>query len=176
VLSPPFSQGDGLMKQGFLEAGRIINTHGIRGEIKIEPWCDSPDFLRQIDTLYLDGQPFNVLSCRTSKRDVIVGLDGVTDVNGAMCLKGKTVCIRRDDVALPPGRYFIVDLIGLEVRDAADDRVIGTLTEVLTPPAHPVYVVKGDREYLIPAVDAFIAETNPERGYIRVNLIEGMGD
>ena len=162
------------MKNRFLEAGQIVNTHGIQGEVKIVPWCDSPEFLCSFDLLYLDGSPIKVLSAKPHKGNVLARLEGVDDVAAAMRLKGKTVSIDRTGVELPDGRHFIADLIGLEVRDAGSGTVLGTVTDVLTPPAHEVYVVKGEREYLIPAVDEFLIETNVEGGFIRVRLIEGM--
>ena len=91
-----------------------------------------------------------------------------------MRLKGKTVWIDRTGVELPDGRHFIADLIGLTVIDDATGRTLGTLADVLTPPAHEVYVVRGEKEYLIPAVDEFLVKTDVEGGYIRVKLIEGM--
>ena len=91
-----------------------------------------------------------------------------------MLLKGKIVSVDRDEVELPEGRYFIVDLIGLEVRQADTGEVLGKLVDVLDLPANQVYVVKGKREYLIPAVDEFILETNLDEGYINVHLLEGM--
>ena len=91
-----------------------------------------------------------------------------------MRLKGKIISIDRTGVVLPEGRHFIADLIGLEVRDAASGEVLGAIADVLTPPAHEVYVVKGAHEYMIPAVDEFLVETNVEGGYIKVRLIEGM--
>ena len=162
------------MKNRFLEAGQIVNTHGIRGEVKIVPWCDSPEFLLQFDTLYLDGRPVNVLEARVHKGNVLARLEGVEDVNAAMSLKGRTVFIDRTGVELPEGRHFIADLIGLNVVDADSGEALGVVADVLTPPAHEVYVVKGEHEYLIPAVDEFVIETNVEGGYIRVRLIEGM--
>ncbi len=162
------------MKNQFLEAGQIVNTHGIRGEVKIVPWCDSPEFLLQFDTLYLDGRPVNVLEARVHKGNVLARLEGVEDVNAAMSLKGRTVFIDRTGVELPEGRHFIADLIGLNVVDADSGEALGVVADVLTPPAHEVYVVKGEHEYLIPAVDEFVIETNVEGGYIRVRLIEGM--
>ena len=159
----------------FLEAGQIANTHGIQGEVKIVPWCDSPQFLCQFDTLYLDGAPVKVLSKRIHKGNVLAMLEGVNDVESAMRLKGKVVKIDRTGVVLPEGRHFIADLIGLEVRDADSGAVLGTVADVLTPPAHEVYVVKGGaHDYMIPAVDEFLVESNVEGGYIRVRLIEGM--
>ena len=162
------------MKNQFLEAGQIVNTHGIQGEVKIVPWCDSPEFLLQFGTLYLDGRPVNVLEARVHKGNVLARLEGVEDVNAAMSLKGRTVFIDRTGVELPEGRHFIADLIGLNVVDADSGEALGVVADVLTPPAHEVYVVKGEHEYLIPAVDEFVIETNVEGGYIRVRLIEGM--
>lgn len=162
------------MKNRFLEAGQIANTHGVQGEVKIVPWCDSPEFLCGFDTLYLDGKPVKVRSARVHKGNVLAFLEGVNDVNDAMRLKGKTVFIDRTGVELPDGRHFLADLMGLEVRDADSGAVLGTVADILTPPAHEVYVVKGEKEYMIPAVDEFLVETNVEEGYIRVRLIEGM--
>lgn len=162
------------MRAAFLETGQIVNTHGVRGEVKILPWADAPEFLLDFGTLYIDEKPIRVLSARVHKNCVLATLDGISSVDAAMSLKGKTVYVARKDVNLPEGRYFLADLIGLEVRDADSDALLGTLADVLTPPAHNIYVVKGHREYLIPAVDAFIVETDPEKGFMRVRLLEGM--
>lgn len=163
------------MKQQLLEAGQIVNTHGVKGEVKIVPWCDSPDFLCGFSQLYIDKAPVSVLSARPAKGNVLVKFQGVDDVNAAMRLKNKIVFIDRNGVKLPDGRHFLADLIGLEVRSADTGAVIGTLTDVLMPPAHEVYVVSGNgEEHLIPAVDEFLVETNVAGGYIRVRLIEGM--
>ncbi len=162
------------MKNQFLEAGQIANTHGVQGEVKIVPWCDSPEFLCSFDTLYIDRKPVKFRSTRIHKGNVLAFLEGVEDVNAAMRLKGKTVWIDRTGVELPDGRHFIADLIGLTVIDDATGRTLGTLADVLTPPAHEVYVVRGEKEYLIPAVDEFLVKTDVEGGYIRVKLIEGM--
>ena len=163
------------MKEKFLEAGQIVNTHGIRGEVKIVPWCDTPDFLCTFDKLYVDGKAVKVETARVHKSNVIAKLAGVNDIDAAMALKNKVVHIDRSRVKLPEGRHFIADLIGLEVRDADDDTVLGTLEDVLTLPSNEVYVVKGSgKEYMIPAVDEFLIETNVKDGYVRVHLIEGM--
>lgn len=165
------------MKNQFLEAGEIVNTHGVRGEVKIMPWADSPEFLCQFDTLYLAGKPIKVLSARPHKTMVLAQLEGVDTVEKAMRLKGKVLSIDRTGVELPDGRHFLADLMGLTVLDNATGEELGSIEDILTPPAHEVYVVRGKgKEYMIPAVDAFLAETNVEGGYIRVNLIEGMGE
>ena len=123
---------------------------------------------------YLDGAPVKVCAARVHKGNILAALEGVADVNAAMALKGKTVSIDRSGVVLPEGRHFIADLLGLEVLDAGSGEKLGVVADVLTPPAHEVYVVKGEHEYMIPAVDEFLAETNVEGGYIKVRLIEGM--
>ena len=156
------------MKHRYLEAGKIVNTHGIAGEVKIMPWADAPDFLLNFKTLYLDRKPIH-------KNAVLMKLDGVDDINEAMRLKNKVVSIDREDATLEEGSFFLVDLYGLEVRDADSGEVLGTISDVLTPPANNVYIVKGTkREYMIPAVPEFIVETNVDEGYLLVHLIEGM--
>ena len=161
------------MKKPYLEAGKIINTFGIRGEVKLQPWCDSAEFLRPFKTLYIDGVPRAVASSRVHKGMLIVRFADVEDVNGAMALKNKVVHFARSDAKLPRGRFFIADLIGADVIDE-NGAPVGKLTEVLDMPAGLVYVVQGEREHTIPAVPEFILETNVEEHFLRVHLIEGM--
>jgi len=161
------------MKQEFLEAGQIVNTHGVRGEVKIAPWTDSADFLRAIPTLYLGGVPYQVESARVHKDMLIAKLSGVDTVEAAEALRNKVLSFRRADAALPEGTFFLADIIGLPVIDEAG-APLGKLIEVLTATAQRVYVVRGEREIMIPAVPAFILETNVDGGYIKVRLIEGM--
>ena len=165
------------MLQQYLEVGQITNAHGLNGEVRVHPWADSPDFLCQFKTLYM-GQahrPVKVERARVHKNMTIMKFEGITDMNGALALRSTVLYIDRKDAKLPKGHFFIADLTGLEVRDAQSGAVLGKIAEVRTLPANNVYVVKGgEREILIPAVDAFVAETNVEEGFIRVNLIEGL--
>ena len=161
------------MKQPYLEAGKIINTFGIRGEVKLQPWCDSAEFLRPFKTLYIDGAPRAVASSRVHKGMLIVRFEGVEDVNAAMLLKNKVVHFARSDAKLPKGHFFIADLIGADVIDETG-RSIGKLTEVLDMPAGQVYVVRGETEHSIPNVPEFILDIDADNGLIRVHLIEGM--
>ena len=157
----------------FLDCGQIVNTHGVRGEVRIVPWADSPDFLCRFSTLYLDGAPRRVLSSRVHKGSVIAKLDGVDTVEEAMLLRDKTVQINRADARLPEGSFFLADIIGLKAVDEGG-RTLGTLKEVLSPSVQQVYVIEGEREIMVPAVPEFILETNIAGGYIKVRLIEGM--
>ncbi len=156
-----------------LDCGQIVNTHGIRGEVRVVPWADSPEFLCRLPALYIGGAAVRVLSSRVHKGSVIARLDGVDTVEKAMALKGKTVQLHRKDAKLPDGAFFLEDIIGLDVVDG-DGRRLGVLREVLSPSLQQVYVVEGEREIMIPAVPEFILETNIEGGFIKVRLIEGM--
>ena len=161
-------------KKALIEAGRIVNTHGVQGEVKIEVWLDSPQFFKSFRRLKLEnGEELKILSAKIHKGFVIARLEGVEDVNAAMRLKGREVSVRREDAALPKGAFFLQDIIGARVVDE-DGNEIGTLTEVMETPASNVYVVKGEREHLIPAVPEFIRKTDAEAGLITVRLIEGM--
>lgn len=167
-------RGERNMKQQYLEAGQIVNTHGIRGEVRIVPWADSAAFLRKFKTFYIDGKAFHVVRSSEHKRQLIVQFEEVTDINAAMPLKGKTVFIDRADAKLPRGRFFIQDILGADV--VTDDGAsIGKLTDVLDLPGGQVYEVKGpEGEHLIPAVPEFVKNVDVDGGVITVHLIEGM--
>ncbi len=161
-------------KKPLIEAGRIINTHGIHGEVKIEVWVDSPQFLASFKRIVVEpDEEFQVLSAKTFKGFVIAGLKGLDDINAAMKYKGKVVYIRREDAHLPSGSFFLQDIIGIHVVDE-DGNNIGVLSEILETPSSMVYVVKGEQERLIPAVPEFILKTDLEGNQITVHLIEGM--
>ena len=165
-----------MLKQ-YLEVGKVTNVHGLMGEVKVQPWADSPEFLCQFKTLYVDEAhfPMTVQRARVHKNMVIIKFDGPTDVPSAMSLRGATLFIDRADAKLPEGAFFLADIYGLEVRDAATGEILGNIEDVLTLPANTVYVVKGGkREWMIPAVPQFIAETNIEEGFLLVNLMEGL--
>ena len=161
----------------YLEVGKITNVHGVMGEVRVQPWADSPDFLCRFKTLYVDKThwPIQVERARVHKHMVIIKFQGVTDVPSALAMRNAVLYIDRRDVQLPEGSFFLADIMGLEVRDAQSGKVLGKVADILTLPANNVYVVRGgERELMIPAVPQFIAETNPEEGYLRVNLMEGL--
>lgn len=162
------------MKKQFLEAGEIVNTHGVRGEVRIQPWANTPEFLLDFDRLYIDGKPVSVQHARVHKTCVIAQLEGVDTLDRANALRGKQVCINRDDAHLQDGQFFFQDLIGSKALDWTSGKELGTLVDILERPAGDVYVIQGQREILVPAVPAFIKETDVENGLIRIQLIEGM--
>ena len=165
------------MPEQYLEVGKVTNTHGIMGEVRVEPWADSADFLCKFKTLYVGKTqwPIQVERARVHKKMAILKFEGITDMNGALAMKNQVLYIARSDAKLPEGHFFLADLEGLEVREADTGKVLGHIAEVLTPPANNVYVVKGgERDLLIPAVPDFVLETNVDAGYMTVRLIEGL--
>lgn len=157
----------------FIEAGRIINTHGVSGELKIEVWLDSPSFMKGFKRFYIGEKEYAVRASRVFKGFLLLSLDGIEDMNAAQSLKGRTVYILRSDAKLPKGAFFLCDIIGSKVLDEAG-REIGILAEIMESPAQPIYVVKGSAEHLIPAVPEFIMSTDLSKHEIIVHLIEGM--
>ncbi len=163
------------MKQERINVGTIVNAHGIRGEVKLNPVGFDPAFLAEFDRFCIGGRETEVLSSRVHKSVLLLTLPGVEDMDAALALKGKTVAIYADDVALPEGEYFDVELEGCAVLDDATGEEIGKLTRVLHYPAHKVYEVKGSREYLIPAVPGvFIASVDIDAGVVRVHMMKGL--
>ena len=168
------------MKKKYLEAGVIVNTHGIRGELRIQPWADSPAFLANIDTFYIDDKPVKVITSKIHKSFLLVTLEGVSDIESAIRQKNKIVYISRDEITLEDDRHFVVDLIGLKAIDTETNEEFGVVSEVLSLPSNNVYVIKNEqdnntkKETLIPAVADFVKEINIDAGYIKFRLIEGM--
>ena len=158
------------MKLQFLEAGQIVTTHGVRGEMKVLPWADGPDFLLDFNRVRIEGKEYKVESCRIQKSCNLLKLAGVDTMEAAQALHGKTLEIYREDT--DPDIIFAAELIGIEVFQ--EDVFLGKLTEVLDYPGNNVYVVKGDREYMIPAVKAFVLSTDMDNNRMQVRLIEGM--
>ncbi len=161
------------MQKRFLEAGRIVNTHGTHGEVKIQPWADSADFLTDFENIYIDGAPLRVINARVHKGFVIAILEGVEDINSAMRLKNKVISIERSSAKLPDGSFFIQDVFGVEVYDS-EGLKLGKVSDVLFMPSHNIYVVTGEREYLIPAVPEFVTDLDIPGGRMTVKLIDGM--
>lgn len=158
------------MRVQYLEAGEIVTTHGIRGEIKVLPWSDGPDFLLDFDRVRIGGREYAVEGCRVQKTCNLLKLKGVDTVEDGQALRGKTVEVYREDA--PEDMIFVAELIG--VRVFADETEIGKVTDVLDYPANKVYVVEGEHEYMIPAVKRFIISTDVDAGIMHVDLIEGM--
>lgn len=169
------------MQKKFLEAGRIARTHGVRGELSLEPWADSAGALLGVKEFYFDEagiRPAGLIKSRVHKDRLLVTLKGVDTVKRGDALRGKVLYLDRDDIPLEPGQYFLQDLIGLRCVDGETGQAYGTLEEVIETPANDVYriVGEGGREYLFPAVKHMIKRTDLERGVIELLPIPGIFD
>ena len=163
------------MRPEFIPVGHIVNAHGIKGEVKLNPEGFTPEFVAEFDTLYINGQAIRVKSRRVHKSTLLLTLPEVEDMDAALALKGREVSVRREDAALPEGEYFDAELMGAAVLDDATGEELGKLTRVLHYPAHKVYEVKGEKEYLIPAVpEVFIKSVDLDDNRMEVHVLEGM--
>ncbi len=167
----------------FIECGRIINTHGCRGEVKAEPWMDTPHDLIDLGRVFIgDGEQKKELKITRGAvmqgRFVLLGLSGVDTMDAADALRGTTLYAAREDFRLAEGQYFLSDVLGLTVLDAREGRegqVLGVVEEILPGAASQIYSVKtpAGAEVLVPAVPAFITEVRVGE-FVRMTPIDGM--
>ena len=158
------------MRLEFIEAGEIVNVHGLRGEVKVLCWLDDPEMLCEFDRCRIQGREYTMEQVRVQKTCNLVKLEGIDTVEEAQKLRGKTVELFREDI--DEEVIFAAELIGMEV--FADGEMIGKIKEVLTYPGNSVYVVRGQYEYMIPAVSQFILDTDMDNNTMQVKLLEGM--
>ena len=158
------------MKLQYIEAGEIVTTHGVRGEVKILCWLDDPEMLCEFDRCRIDGKEYTMEQVRVQKTCNIVKLSGIDTMEAAMLMRGKTLELYREDI--DDEVIFAAELIGVEVY--AEGKLIGKIRDVLDYPGNSVYVVKGEYEYMIPAVNQFILSTDMEANRMEVKLIQGM--
>ena len=167
------------MQKEFLEAGKIVNVHALKGEVKVMPWCDSAEFLCEFERLFLDGgeQELEIQRARVFKNMAIIKFAGIDTVEQAEKLRNKILYMWREDIELDEDCYFIQDLIGLEVSDADTGEIYGKLNDVMQTGANDVYVIKGkDREYLVPAIPDVIISTDIENGTMTIRPLDGLFD
>lgn len=169
------------MKKDFLEVGEIVGTHGVRGEMRVNPWCDSPAFLKKFKKLYLDEngvKGLDIKSAREHGNVALIVVDGVDTVEKAQAMRGKVLYIRRDDARLQKGNYFIAELIDCTVYDADDESIVyGVISDVSETGANDVwYITKDDKEYLIPAIRDVVISVDVEEGKILIRPMKGIFD
>ena len=158
------------MKLQYLEAGEIVSTHGVHGEMKVLPWADGPDFLLDYNRVRIGAKESAVQSCRIQKTCNLLKVAGIDTMEAAQAMRGKTVEIYREDA--PSDLIFAAELIGVAVE--ADGQRIGEVMDVLDYPGNKVYVIKGEHEYMIPAVKQFVQSIDVDNNLMQVHLIEGM--
>ncbi len=165
------------MKQ-YLEVGKINNTHGIKGEMKLQLWCDGIEYLRQFNVLYYDAEgkkPVKLLSVRPQKDIAIIKLEGVNSIDDAEKLKGCLLYGNRDDAKLEDGANYIADLIGCYVVDIDTEEEYGRVTDVVNYGSCDIYDVEcGGKHFLIPAIEDVVKEINTEYQVIKIKKMKGL--
>ncbi len=165
----------------YLPCGKIVGTHGVRGDVKAEAWCDSPQVLASLTTLYLESKddfsPIAVTHAAVHKGMVLLHLQGCDSLDDAILWKGKELFADRADIPLAEGSHFIADLIGLPVYDANSGKRYGIIRDVLNRGASDIYEIEMPNQKMayLPAVAEFVQKTDLENG-ITVTPIDGFFD
>ncbi|HAE52584.1 MAG TPA: 16S rRNA processing protein RimM [Ruminococcus sp.] len=164
------------MKKEFLEAGKIVTTHGIKGEVKIMPYTDTPELLSEFDRLFIgkDKKELIIERARVFKNMVIAKIQGVDTPEDAEKYRNKILFMHRDDLELDENTYFIQDLIGMEVKDADTGVLYGKIKDVMQTGANDVYVIEGEKEYLIPAIPDVVINTDVDGNLMLIRPLEGL--
>lgn len=167
------------MLRQFLEVGQITSTHGVKGEVRVNPWCDSPEFLKKFKTLYFDknGEKSVKVQSRVHGNMVLMKIDGIDTVEKASLLRNKVLYMNRKDANIAKNTFFIQDLIDCRVLDADTNEEYGILTDVSQTGANDVWhITQGDKEYLIPAIPPVVISTDVEKGEILIKPLKGIFD
>lgn len=169
------------MVKKYLEVGQVVGTHGVRGEMRVNPWCDSPEFMKQFKYFYLSkegGEPLKVISCRPHGNIALLKVEGIDSIEAVNKIMRKVLYMDRAEANLNEGENFIQDLIDCTVFDSDTGIIYGKLTDVMETGANDVWQITDDsgREYLIPAIKEVIAETDVENGIIKIRPMKGIFD
>lgn len=167
------------MKQ-YLEVGKINNTHALKGEVKLEMWCDGIDFIKQLKTVYFDSKGNNKLtlvSARPQKNIAILKFAEISTVEAAEKLKGKILYCNRDDVKIDEDAHFLADIIGCYVVDAETEEEYGKIVDIMNFGSCDIYDVENDGKHtLIPAIDDVVKEINTEYQVVFIKPMKGLFD
>ena len=170
------------MKNNLLEVGKIINTHGLRGEVKVAVWMDYPEDFEEISYVYIktktELKKLTVTNVKYQKNNLIVKFAEFKDINEAEPYKNFVLYADRDELGeLPEGTYYIVDLIGLDVYNEEGEK-LGVIADVFNTGASDIYDVKreGKKNLLLPVIDEVVKEIDIEGGRVIVNVMEGLDD
>ena len=168
-----------MLKQ-FLETGKIVGTHGIRGELRVQPWADSPEFLLRFKKLYLSAsgdKALDIVASRVHGNLVLIKAKGIDSIDAAEKLRNKVLYMDRADAGIDENSYYIQDLIGCSVYHSETDEFFGEITDVSQTGANDVWHIKKDgKEYLIPAIDDIVQTVEPDLGKVTIIPIKGIFD
>lgn len=162
------------MKKELLQAGKIVNTHALRGDLRIYPYCDGPEFFCNVKKLYIDGESYTITSAKVHKGQALIHLKGIDHISDAEPLIGKIVYLKKSEVPLEEGQYFIDDIIGLSVENIDTGAVYGKVTDVITTGANDVFEVTGDKILLVPKIDEVVINIDLNEEKILIRPLQGL--
>lgn len=167
------------MLKDYLEIGQIVGTHGVRGELRVQPWCDSPEFFKKFKTLYYDAhgeKSVGVVCARAHGNIVLLRLEGCDSVEQASAMRGRVLFMRRSDARLKKGDWFIAELIDCRVEDAVTGKAYGTVTDVSQTGANDVWHITDEsgEEHLIPAIPDVVKDVDVESGVVKITPLKGL--
>ena len=161
-----------------LEIGKIVNTHGVAGLLKVQPWCDNPAVFHELADVYADGVLYEIERTTEHKANILMKLKGVDGIDAAEKMKNKILSVERETLGeLPDGTYYVVDLLGLNV-ETEEGEPLGVLDDVIQTGARDVYQVKSDRPkpLLILAIPDVVKNVDLARRVMTVRLLEGLAE
>lgn len=169
------------MIKNYLELGQIVSTHGIKGEVRFNPWCDTPEFIKKFKTLYFDKngeKEIKVISARAHGNVAILMLEGIDDVDKARALKNTVLYMKRSDAKLPKGTWFIQELFDCTVIDNETGKELGIIIDVSETGANDVWHIKTPKgsEVLIPAIKQVVVSVDVEERIVKIIPIKGLFD
>lgn len=170
-----------MAKKKYLCVGKIVGSRGLRGELKVEHYCDGPEVFFDIKRLFIDinSDPLDIENMRVHKSQILLMLSDVLDKDSAEKLKGKHIYAFREDIPIEPDSYFIEELKECEVYDHENNRFYGVLKDIFNTGANDIYKIHNseeNREYLVPAIKGTLVDVNLEDNKIFINPIEGIFD
>lgn len=164
--------------ENLLEIGQIVNTHGLRGDVKVMPWCDDPEIFHELAYVLIDGEEFEIQKSSLHKNAVLLKLKGIDHINDAELYRNKVLKIPREELGeLPEGTYYICDLLGCSV-ETVDGRNLGNICDIIKTGSNDVYVVEDitKKQVLIPVIDEVIKSVSIDEKRIVIEPLKGLID
>ena len=164
--------------ENLLEIGQIVNTHGLRGDVKVMPWCDDPEIFHELAYVLIDGEEFEIQKSSLHKNAVLLKLKGIDHINDAENYRNKVLTIPREELGeLPEGTYYICDLLGCSV-ETVNGRNLGKICDIIKTGSNDVYVVEDitKKQVLIPVIDEVIKSVSIDEKRIVIEPLKGLID
>ena len=159
-----------------IEVGKIVNTHGLKGDVKVVSWCDYPEVFEDFSKVFDGDTAYEIENVKYHKGSVILKLSGCDSIDSAEKMRNKIITALRSEFNLPEGKFFIADIIGLTVVSKGDN--IGIISDVIQTGANDVYVIKrkGAKDLLFPATPETVISTDINTGVVDVIIPKGLDE